>query len=571
MSKIKLLNNQGDEVTIEHSDTASAQGNSVVNIKDITKQVDTIADLKALDGSHKLVYATGYHTKGDGAFGSHFFEWDATSIEADNGGTIIKLDNVDTGRYKLKYEGSVNVKWFGAVGDGVTDDTVAIQNAINYLTSGGVLKFPVGEYIHSGISFASNSRYIELIGESGISFAPDSNGVKLINSSTTSNHFDLDNCFGISFKNLFFSNKSTPSSGTVINSVSQDGGSAYIEVSNCRMENIYNGILLDGTSNSMVSDVTITGTLSGTYGIQIIGNKKRIDQIRLEKIIIDTGVDAGSSTFYGVTIGTDSHTIWLKEVSALHCYHGFYVGGNTAPEFIRFNGAESENANLDGFLIEQCNHLWMDSIYATVNNTNGISFSNKFNSTCLVSNADIRGNKEYGVLINGSSGIIISNSRIGGNSVKSSNNYSGITVGADVSDVTFTNNRIGGDINCTGNGNQKYGILINTGSSDNYIITNNDLSGNATNSISDGGSGINKKIKSNIGWQNGNGSLTVTSGNTTGVFAHNLGVTPSIAIATPNGNLGGLSYWVTRNDTQVIVNLSDKPSSDITFDVITFM
>ena len=81
----------------------------------------------------------------------------------------------------------------------------------------------------------------------------------------------------------------------------------------------------------------------------------------------------------------------------------------------------------------------------------------------------------------------------------------------------------------------------------------------------------NKKIKSNIGWQNGNGSLTVTSGNTTGVFAHNLGVTPSIAIATPNGNLGGLSYWVTRNDTQVIVNLSDKPSSDITFDVITFM
>jgi len=41
MSKIKLLNNQGDEVAIEHSDTASAQGNSVVDIKDITKQVDT--------------------------------------------------------------------------------------------------------------------------------------------------------------------------------------------------------------------------------------------------------------------------------------------------------------------------------------------------------------------------------------------------------------------------------------------------------------------------------------------------------------------------------------------------
>jgi len=132
MSKIKLLNNQGDEVTIEHSDTASAQGNSVVNIKDVTKQVDTIADLKLLDGSHKLVYVTGYHTKGDGAFGRHFFEWDATSTEADNGGTIIKLNSVATGRYKLKYDDCVYPEYFGAKGDG-SDDTQSFDNFTNYL------------------------------------------------------------------------------------------------------------------------------------------------------------------------------------------------------------------------------------------------------------------------------------------------------------------------------------------------------------------------------------------------------------------------------------------------------
>jgi len=123
MSKIKLLNNQGDELTLEHSDTLSAQGNLVVNIRDVTKQVDTIADLKLLDGSHKLVYVTGYHTAGDGAFGSHFFEWDATSVEADNGGTIIALTGVTTGRYKLKYDSAVNVKWFGAKGSTDTPKT----------------------------------------------------------------------------------------------------------------------------------------------------------------------------------------------------------------------------------------------------------------------------------------------------------------------------------------------------------------------------------------------------------------------------------------------------------------
>jgi hypothetical protein len=62
------------------------------------------------------VWVSGYHTKGDGAFGSNIFEWDSASTDADNGGTIIKLDSVVTGRYKLRYSGAVNVKWFGAVG-----------------------------------------------------------------------------------------------------------------------------------------------------------------------------------------------------------------------------------------------------------------------------------------------------------------------------------------------------------------------------------------------------------------------------------------------------------------------
>ena len=44
-----------------------------------------------------------------------------------------------------------NVKTFGAVGDGVTDDTAAIQAAMNSLSeSGGVVFFPAGQYYVSG-------------------------------------------------------------------------------------------------------------------------------------------------------------------------------------------------------------------------------------------------------------------------------------------------------------------------------------------------------------------------------------------------------------------------------------
>jgi len=63
-----------------------------------------------------------------------------------------------------------NVKDFGATGDGVTDDTVAIQAALDSLTSGGTLRFTVGTYIISmAASTHSNScivvpANVELVG-----------------------------------------------------------------------------------------------------------------------------------------------------------------------------------------------------------------------------------------------------------------------------------------------------------------------------------------------------------------------------------------------------------------------
>ena len=50
-----------------------------------------------------------------------------------------------------KLRESVSVKDFGARGDGVTDDTAAIQAAIDYIASirGGTVFFPPGDYIIS--------------------------------------------------------------------------------------------------------------------------------------------------------------------------------------------------------------------------------------------------------------------------------------------------------------------------------------------------------------------------------------------------------------------------------------
>jgi hypothetical protein len=72
----------------------------------------------------------------------------------DAGVTIV----IDANWYaERQFDGAVSVKWFGAVGDGTTDDTSAIQAAIDYvaaLSEGGTVEIPqsTAEYIFTQIT-----------------------------------------------------------------------------------------------------------------------------------------------------------------------------------------------------------------------------------------------------------------------------------------------------------------------------------------------------------------------------------------------------------------------------------
>lgn len=92
---------------------------------ELATTADMIASAGFVDGV--VIRTYGRDTAGDGAGSLFLFDADDTST-ATNLGTVFEVDG---GRAIAVNQGSVKVEQFGAVGDGTTDDTAALQDAFN--------------------------------------------------------------------------------------------------------------------------------------------------------------------------------------------------------------------------------------------------------------------------------------------------------------------------------------------------------------------------------------------------------------------------------------------------------
>lgn len=96
--------------------------------------VSSMADLKALP--KPLTNTTpcvlgGWYLNGDGGGGQ--FIWDANSVLTPNDGTIVQANAGGIGRWlRLLEDSKISVKWFGAKGDAIQDDSALIQKAIDF-------------------------------------------------------------------------------------------------------------------------------------------------------------------------------------------------------------------------------------------------------------------------------------------------------------------------------------------------------------------------------------------------------------------------------------------------------
>lgn len=123
------------------------------------KKIEKVDNVAALKASNFAVGATvetlGYNFRADSGGGTYLIS--NNPVFVDNGGTVIALNNGN--KAVLQYErGVVNVKQFGAVGNGDVDDTAAVLAALSLLITtyenykvtfynGGTLYFPPGIYL----------------------------------------------------------------------------------------------------------------------------------------------------------------------------------------------------------------------------------------------------------------------------------------------------------------------------------------------------------------------------------------------------------------------------------------
>jgi hypothetical protein len=159
-----------------------------------------------------------------------------------------------------KAQDYISVKDFGAVGDGIADDTVAIQNAVNFgITNGNAVYFPAGDY--------------NLTDQITIDGAVKLYGTTFLATNATQDHFGsriyinfltstATSCFyvtynGVQIENLqFYGNQPAPTSGWTPTTTpwsiyafrepySEIGGDG-LKIKNCSVYGVTHGVKADG-------------------------------------------------------------------------------------------------------------------------------------------------------------------------------------------------------------------------------------------------------------------------------------------------------------------------------------
>jgi len=352
-----------DSSNAEKQVAADSLANSLIGMVN----QDTVASLKAVDvtgmttGTGRML--GGYYAIGDGGGGPVYY--DSASAAIPNDGTVFK-PNAGTGRWLRPASSSMNVRWFGALGDDSHNDTLAIQaavDAVRALGNGSVI-VPAGVYKVTAAPTLANAPACEF------SFIGEGQNVSIIKQYTAganglvlnSLNVGIDQPYRLQISDVGFQCSGNAGTGIVISygipvAVSTHyASSALISnvsvKSNGSANSWVNGIDITSAWNCQLTNVFVSGNDQGGTWANLAGSGFIFRRFCVNSTM--TGCQAGFflNGLYvtaGGSAATDGNTegLFCSGCSFVATRKGVLIEGNGSATVPRMDGFEWTGGLLD--------------------------------------------------------------------------------------------------------------------------------------------------------------------------------------------------------------------------------
>ena len=418
-------------------------------------------------------------------------------------------------------EGAVaNVLDFGAVGDGVADDTAAIQAAID--SGAGSVYAPTGTYkitstvnINRPITFFGASRANTIFSVStGIDVFYVHNGLDTV----------MTNLNLHSFKVINTQARASLVSGAGIKLYK----TYFSQLSEITIEGCYIGI--DSTQSNVVKYDAVDVAMFKYVGYWFHGGFN-FDSYVANSVISGNPNDRGDSfasvylqdmcdemTFYSCILNVSSYNLYANASA---------YGVNLRPEFCRFFACSFDSSTTGVFLRHSVDMTFTGCFFSN-RPGNGIEIG----TTATTENIVFLGCNFFN---NGGSGAVIGafsedtifdDCSFIGNSTTVLNTGNGLSVAANANNFTVTNSNFRNGHGSSGS--QNYGLAIANGTGNRFVIANNNFGTNGTGgAMLVGAIGTNRHVTNNIGFvTKSSGDAVMLAGTLSVVVNHGLAGQP---------------------------------------------
>jgi hypothetical protein len=385
-----------------------------------------------------------------------------------------------------------NVRDYGAKGDGIADDSTAIQAAVTAAGAGngGAVLIPAGTYKVTTAITVPN--FVDVYGRGQASII-----------SVTGNVFAFSFAPGnrSRIRNLLIQSTAAQTAGGGIDFTSA--------ANNCWVDDIYFGLNLFISLN-----VAPTTTGAGIYflnrcrwfGVAGCGTALKIG----------TGTnlvtDIQCSNFSGTAANSAGMGLWVDVQNNVDTFDlidtlfysgsgGIQIGRNATGDVTgtKFAQVVLDNQTGIGISIAKCRDFDLDGCAIQTCGSSSVAGLNigSFARSVRWRGGIIQNNAGDGLAIQaGATSIDIAHAHILDNNTSNTAGRHGVSIVGGVSEWSVTHCRVGNGL--LGTGHQKYGLFLAAGSSDYYRAQDNRWLANETGGLVDGGTGTNKVLTGNL-------------------------------------------------------------------------